>query len=320
MKTDRTERLLNLVLCLLGARVPVGRAAIRNAVPGYESTSSDEAFERMFERDKDELRAMGIPVETVISAAGETEGYRIDSTHYAMPAIAFTAEEITVLGLAARAWTDAILEGAANTAVLKIEATSGEQAFRAEARTIISARPGAGDTELPVLWEAVRARQVVQFPYRGLRDGPVAVRRVEPWGTVRFRGGWYLVGHDLDRQDKRVFRLSRFEGPVRLHGPRGAFPRVDHVDVRSLVETYSPDDETHAAVVRVDEGMGARLRQRASRLDDGSLLVDYAESSHIAGDVCELGACATVISPPELRAEVRDRLHRVADAHAETRP
>ena len=96
MRTDRTERLLNLVLALLGSRVPVDRARIRDVVPGYAESASDEAFERMFERDKEELRSMGVPIETVVNASGEVDGYRIDQRAYQMPELRFTAAEITV--------------------------------------------------------------------------------------------------------------------------------------------------------------------------------------------------------------------------------
>ncbi|MFM7212381.1 MAG: helix-turn-helix transcriptional regulator, partial [Actinomycetota bacterium] len=135
MRTDRTERLLNLVLCLLGARIPVSRAAIREAVPGYGDSASSEAFERMFERDKDELRTMGVPIDTVLSSDGDVEGYRIRSDEYSMPPVAFTSAELAVLGLAAQAWSDAALGGDEQGARHKIKATNDARPQSSNTRT-----------------------------------------------------------------------------------------------------------------------------------------------------------------------------------------
>ena len=105
----KTERLLNLVIALLSTRMPLSKARIRSAVPQYLSTASDEAFDRMFERDKDELRELGIPLATaVIDPLFDDElGYRIDKREYALPEIAFEPDEVAALTLAGRAWARA---------------------------------------------------------------------------------------------------------------------------------------------------------------------------------------------------------------------
>ena len=107
MSRARTERLLNLVICLLATRRYLGKDEIRRAVPGY--SDSDEAFERAFERDKEELREMGVPVETGSNNAWfeDEVGYRISRDAYALPEVTFTADEMAVLALAARAWQQA---------------------------------------------------------------------------------------------------------------------------------------------------------------------------------------------------------------------
>ena len=314
MRTDRTERLLNLVLCLLGARRPVSRAAIRDAVPGYAESASDEAFERMFERDKDELRAMGIPIDTVVSPNGDVEGYRIRSDEYSMPAVAFTGAELAVLGIAAQAWSDAALGSAARGALRKIEAVAGERSGTAPVGLSLVARPGAGDHLLPVLWEAIRSRRVVTFSYRGLRDSAAAERAVEPWGTARVRGAWYLAGHDRDRADTRVFRLSRIDSAIAASPSPGTFAGASAHDVRAVIERLADDDPVAVARIDVTSG-GARLRLRAEVPDGSPLVIPYSDVRQLVADVAELGDAVRVIEPPELRDEVRRALAAVAAAH-----
>ncbi len=125
MVAAKTERLLNLVICLLYTRRPLTKEQIRASVAQYAGTSSDEAFDRMFERDKDELRELGIPlVASPLDRFFEDEiGYRIDRREYALPQIEFTREELTVLGLAAKAWEQASLAGPAAAAMRKLAAT-----------------------------------------------------------------------------------------------------------------------------------------------------------------------------------------------------
>ena len=81
-RRDKTERLLNLVFAMMSTRRAISRSDIRENVAGYEDARSDDAFERMFERDKDELRSMGLPIETVSDSLGEVLGYRISPSEY----------------------------------------------------------------------------------------------------------------------------------------------------------------------------------------------------------------------------------------------
>ncbi len=204
MATDRTERLLNLVICLLGAQRPVSRGALRESIPGYADASSLEAFERMFERDKDELRHMGIPVDTVSNAQGEVEGYRIDPDDYAMPSLSLDPAEWAVLGHAARMWNEAALAAEAGAALRKIEASTGDLSARPD---LVSVRPGSGEESLPTLWEAIRVGTAVQFDYLARGRDVAETRHVEPWATAYRGAAWYLIGLSRERGAARAFRL-----------------------------------------------------------------------------------------------------------------
>ena len=124
MAAPRTERLLNLVICLLAATRYISKEQIRSGVPQYGACATTEAFERMFERDKDDLRDMGIPLETGSNDTffDDELGYRIPKDAYELPEVSFDSEELAILGLAARTWQHATMSGAAAQALRKLEA------------------------------------------------------------------------------------------------------------------------------------------------------------------------------------------------------
>lgn len=306
MATDRTERLLNLVICLLGAERPMSRAALRRGIPGYVDAASDEAFERMFERDKEELRQMGIPVDTVVNVQGEVEGYLIDEAAYAMPDIQFDAAERAVLGLAARVWSEAALAADAGAALRKIEATTGERWS-----PLIPGRPEPGEEALPVLWDAIRSRTAVRFAYLARGRDEREERTVEPWATAYRHGAWYLVGRSHERQEGRAFRLSRVDGPViRL---REEFAPASREDIDRLLGDIADPAVRGTAIVSLPERGAARLRSTARDRGDGTWEIDYSEPGILVAEVIEAGA--VIIEPHDVAARQREVLDCVARAH-----
>ena len=228
-QNDRTERLLNLLFALMASSRPVPKHVLRDVIDAYRTSPSTEAFERMFERDKDELRSMGVPVETVEGAdgLGGIEGYRVAAAAYALPAVDFTADELAVLGLAARVWEQAILGPAAQRAVQKLEALG--PGVVVEGPVGVETRIATAEPSFPVLLEAVRSRRAVRFAYRKPGDDAPEQREVQPWGVASRRGHWYLVGHDLGRGAARVFRLSRVAGAASAYGPATSCIQTSHL-------------------------------------------------------------------------------------------
>src|SRR5512139_2334913 len=192
MSRRKTERLLNLVVCLLATRRYLTAEQIRKAVAGYPD--SDEAFKRMFERDKEELRELGIPLE--VGADGEEEiGYRIPPQAYELPELHLTPDEAAVLGLAARVWQRASLAEAASGALLKLRAAGIETDESAGMPGVLGIEPRVDTDEpsFPALWRAVRDRRAVTFTYQGVGRTMPSRRHLEPWGVVSRRGRWYVV-------------------------------------------------------------------------------------------------------------------------------
>lgn len=315
-QADRTERLLNLLFALMASARPVPKHVLREAIDAYRESPSDEAFERMFERDKDELRGMGVPVETVEGAdgLGGIEGYRVAADDYALPEVGFTADELAVLGLAARVWEQASLGPAAQRAVRKLESLGTGAVV--DGPVGIETRVSTAEPSFPVLLDALRSRRAVRFAYRKPGDELPEDREVQPWGVASRRGHWYLVGHDVGRGAPRVFRVSRIVGTAVATGAAGAYAVPEGVDVAGMVAASTPPPGSLTARVRVAPGRAHGLRRRAVGVvaDGGTevLEVPYSDDEALAAEVVGLGAAAVVLEPESLRAAVVRRLRAAA--------
>jgi proteasome accessory factor B len=321
VQTRKSERLMNLVICLLVARTYVGKAKIREVVPGYQETS-DEAFEKMFERDKDELRELGIPIEVgYVDRAFEDEpGYRIRRRAFELPDIRLEGDEAAVVGLAARVWQHAGLAEATSGALVKLRA--GGVDVDASALSVVEPHLATPEPSFGPLWDAVLERTPVRFAYR--RPGrEAAVRTLEPWGIVSWHGHWYVVGHDRDREAVRMFRLSRVEGSVTPAGRPGSYVVPDGTDVRALAASLEPDETSGGlANLRVRVGSGFALRRQARAVESldatwDRVEVPFGAVEAMAEQVTTHGADVVVESPDELRKSVVARLRGLAEVGAQ---
>ena len=309
----KTERLLNLVICLLYTRQPLSKAKIRDAVPQYGTTASLEAFDRMFERDKDELRDLGIPLVTETGDAlfDDEPGYRIDRREYALPEISFAADELAVLGLASRAWAQASLAGPAAQALRKLEAAGVE---RDDASLIgIEPRVRTAEPAFEAVKDAVLARTPVAFTYRTASSRDVAVRHVQPWGIASWHGRWYLTGFDTDRDAPRVFRLGRIEGKVATDGKAASYEVPADHQPKAMISTQAVERDPQPAVLRVRLGAGHSLRHRARAvvdLDDAwsQVEVDFTDTEAFADEISSFGPDVLVEEPAQLKQSVIRRL------------
>lgn len=221
MAVPKAERLLNLIVCLLETERPVTARQIHDTVPGYAGQGY-EAFKRMFERDKEALREVGIPLALgpVPVEGGAEDGYRIPKDRYYLPDLNLGPEELAALWLAA-GLVRLQDPGAARAALLKLSgdapATARADSDRARL-SWLSADLGLAVPGLPRAFEAVADRKTVTFSYRTARGGQTreTTRLVDPYGLVHRKGAWYLVGLDHHRGEQRSFRLDRVAGDIRF--------------------------------------------------------------------------------------------------------
>ncbi len=216
---------MNLVIALLSTRTFITAERIRETVSGYADNASDEAFSRMFERDKNELRDLGIPLETGrVSQFDPTEGYRINREAYALPAVELTADEAAAVAVAVQLWQSPELITATQGALLKLRAagTDIEAVDAAIAITSTAALPSMRGSEevLGILLSAIDSGQAVQFNHRPTRSDPYTTRTVEPWGVVTDQGP--LVSRGARPGPRRDPHLPAVPHRSRSDGDRSA--------------------------------------------------------------------------------------------------
>ncbi|ABL82153.1 MULTISPECIES: WYL domain-containing protein [unclassified Nocardioides] len=321
MAVAKSERLLNLLIMLLVQRHYVSKDRIRTIL--YPDSSTD-AFEKMFERDKEELRSLGVPIEVGNMDAyfDDEPGYRIRPDEFALPDISLTADEAAVIGLATRVWEHARLAEATTEAVRKLTALGVP--LDVTALDIAQPRLSADEPSFDVFWEAIQERIPVEFEYRRPGATDTATRHLQPWGVVRYSGRWYVVGLDTDRDEERVFRLSRVQGEARRAGQPGSYDVPPGTDVRATTLRLAPQPTTERAVLLVREGSGLALRRDAESVDPGVVgpdertawdrVVVSRSGTGLADEILGYGPDVYVEEPAPLRETVVDRLRAVVGA------
>ncbi|MCM6775472.1 YafY family transcriptional regulator [Nocardia sp. CDC159] len=325
MAISKVERLMNLVIALLSTRQFLTAERIRDSVAGYEDSASDEAFSRMFERDKNELRDLGIPLEVgPVSRYSSQEGYRINRDAYELPDIDLTREEAAAVAVAVQLWESPELAAAAEGALLKLRAAGVHVEPDASVASVpaVPARTRGSEAALGKLLAAIDAGQAVRFEHRMSHGAPYLMRDVEPWGVVTHHGRWYLVGHDRDRQAVRTFRLSRIGEDVTAYGPENVVHKPEGVDLRRIVaEVTGAAPVTGSATVWVAEGRAQDIRRLGAIVEEreiggrpGSIVeVPVRSRDWLARLIAGLGPDALVLAPADLRADVIERLRSVLE-------
>lgn len=266
MTVRKSERLMNLLIMLLVQKHYVAKDRIRSIL---YAASSDEAFEKMFERDKEELRSLGVPIEVgqIDAFFGDEPGYRIRPDEFALPEISLEADEAAVIGLATKVWEHAKLAEATTEAVRKLTALGIP--LDVAALDIVEPRLSADEPSFDSFLEATQERTPVEFDYLRSGQDSVSTRHLEPWGVARYSGRWYVVGLDTDRGEERVFRLSRVQGEARKVGDPGSYDVPPGTDLTAVARRLAPAPSIDRAVVLVRSGAGHGLRRIADEVEPG---------------------------------------------------
>jgi proteasome accessory factor B len=327
---DRLERLVNLVAALLDAPRPLSREELRQRVGGYSDDPA--AFRRNFERDKDALRQMGMPLVLQALEGDHPDaptGYRIPRERYELPDLGLTENELAALRLAASAVEIQGDDGATASALRKLAAgiapARGGEAPAVPgsqpAGPTRSARQAAGPVaEVPggvavgVVFGAISERRQLCFTYR---DRP---RSVEPWQLAFRSGQWYLTGLDRERGASRVFRLDRIQGPVRATGDPAAFARPEG-GAGYPPRPWQIGDEPEVTVRVLIDAVVAPMAMSAigeesvaERRSDGSIVAGLPVTNRAALYSFVVGFLerAEILDPPEVRKDFVRHLEALA--------
>jgi proteasome accessory factor B len=310
MTQSKSERLTNLVICLLVARRYITREQIRQSIEGYAGLT-EGAFQRAFERDKDELRSLGVPIETGPTDAwsDEADGYRIRRANYELPALDLTAAESTLLGLAGTVWQEAALSQATTHAIAKLRASGIE----IEADRVVAVAPALPTREpaFGAIWQGWLSRTAVRLTYHG------KARVVEPWRLNLRRGSWYVLARDR-AVGPRWFRLSRIEGNPTLVRGEPPYATASEAELAAHAGALDGPVATEQARLAIRPDAAPALRRRGSRIEglapEGYDLytIAYGRPSDIVDEACAAGADVLVLEPVELRDQVLERLAYVA--------
>jgi proteasome accessory factor B len=250
----RIERLINLVAALLETSQPMTADDIRRDVAGYAEAASFEAFRRMFERDKESLRNIGIPLEVVASNAYEDthDAYIIPKARYYLPNIDFAPEEVTALRIVARSLVGGGEQ--AEAGVLKLSMDDPEESWGGPT-VRWGADLAAEEPTLGPLYSAVIDRAPVSFLYRSARSDEGTKREVDGYGLLHRWGHWYLVGRDRSDEVVKSFKISRIEKSIKRLDGTYEVPSDFDASGHLAGEKFAVGDEQQIATVLFDESM-----------------------------------------------------------------
>ncbi|NLE98369.1 MAG: WYL domain-containing protein, partial [Propionibacterium sp.] len=291
MSAAKSERVLNLLIALLSTKRHLTKHELRHMVDGYRDSRS---FDRTFERDKKELRDLGITISTGSNDPylDEEDGYRIDRGSYELPEVEFTAAETMALGLASHTWQRSVSADATADALLRLRAAGAAPDL--DNLPAIRAQIPVTEPAFDAIYEAVFARTVVGFDYDGNR------RTLQPWRLYQLRGQWLVIGHDVDRDATRRFKLGRIQGDVEVVGPPGGYDIPDDIgdldapaNVRATIALRdAPELAAGATPVEWEHDLPEGFTPFAvSRLTEQMIVVE----------ACVAGPDAIVLEPAPIR-------------------
>jgi len=322
-KIPAEERLFSLVLALLATDGGLTKGEILSTVQGYRQRhkigGDNATLERQFERDKDDLRELGIPLETIASPGdpGNNQNlrYLIPRGSYELPAdIRFTPEETTLLGLAALVWREGSLSADARRALLKLRSLG-----IAATEPVLGYAPRLSlrDAAFTPLNAALEKHVLVGFEYLKPGESAARARLVAPLALFQHQGRWHLFAEEPDSKLTKTFLLRRIVSAVTITST--TFPAPPPGQGERAIAELDAVWNANLATVEVEAGSDAAARlltRRGSILTaSGALDLHYADANILADELAGFGPEVVVISPPALRDAVIARLKRASADH-----
>ena len=315
------ERLFSLVLALLATEAGLTKSEILSTVQGYrqryEVAGENATLERQFERDKDDIRELGVPLETIENPGdpgnNQSTRYRIPRAGYELPAdISFSPAETALLNLAAMAWREGSLSRESRRALLKLRSIGVETS---DPVLGYAPRIRTRDAAFGPLSDALSKGVTASFAYLKPGEPAARLRTVQPLALVQHQGRWHLKALDRGVDAPRTFLLSRITGPVKLGRQVLETPPGNHAAI-ALAELEAIW-EANLAEVQVTPGTDAEVRltgrRGASSTGDDRVLLHYTDATLLADELAGFGPEVRVLGPASLVDAVISR-HRAAVA------
>ena len=309
----KSERLVNLTIALLATKRYLTKAEIFKSVAGY--TGDAEAKDRMFERDKEDLRSLGITIElgTFDPLFEDEAGYRIKPEGYELQLKNLDATSIALLSQAGKLWRQAALSQQAQSGLRKLRSIGIESDF--DSVIELTTTGHSAPEQLPDLIEAITSRQVTTFEYLNA-ELVSEVRKVQSYRLSNSLGYWYLIAWDIDRGALRTFRLDRFNSAVTTNGKSGAY----EIDL-GLLDSHEANqgEAISTATILVRKGKAPTLRNEGDVTEHDSewdrVEIQYLNSKVLIREVLWAGENAIILQPNELRDEIISSLKEVVANH-----
>lgn len=309
----KSERLVSLTIALLATKRFLTKNEIFNSIEGYEGEA--DAKERMFERDKEDLRNLGITIEVgSFDPLFEDEaGYRIRADEYQLEISDLTPTQLGLLSLASTAWQDSVLDGTSLSALVKLKSLGVESDLDGIPK--ISPRLVAVDPNVARIIDAVSHRQVISFTYIQ-EDLKEQIRAIEPYGTGTKNGHWYVAGRDLDKNDLRVFRLDRILGEISYQGKNSSYSIPADFRMQSLLQSKA---KLEKATLEIRRGKAHTLLARAENIVDHDewirITLSYSEVDELVRDVLWHLDDVKILEPQIARERVMQALDELIVRH-----
>ncbi|CAN2198510.1 COG2378 Predicted transcriptional regulator [Candidatus Nanopelagicaceae bacterium] len=309
----KSERLVNLTIALLATSRWLTKSEIYRTIDGYSGDL--DAKERMFERDKEELRNLGIEIEVgSFDPLFEDEvGYRIRPEKYKIQISNLSELQFSLISLATHMWRGAVLSSQANSALLKLKSLGIES--DAEGLSLNPQRLDVSDENLLHIIDAISSKKVISFGYFN-RDSVTQDRAIEPLGVGTKNGFWYVAGRDLDKKEIRLFRLDRFSSAVKDQGRAGAFDAPTDFAMSDLLQSQARNNLCRIKV-RTDKAHALRKFSSVISSDDDWDLLDlsYATQGQLIRDLLWHRDDVEIIGPDEIVVTLRSALERIEALH-----
>ena len=300
MSDQKTERLINLTLALLSSKRYLTKSEIFKNVAGY--SGSAETMERMFERDKDDLRNLGVRIEVraLDPLFEDDQGYLIDSKTFQINPNDFSKEEILLLTMAANLWHGSALQHDSKAALLKIQSLDGLVATNTVTSPVVE--DNEDSKKLLLIFDAVERLVSLEFEYKG------TVRQVKPYGIYTRRGFWYLAAQENDVV--KSFKVIRIGEQIKVTSKSQGFTKPAEFKLSTFIEGLNAPTTSKAEVrIRKNQALALRKRFKVEEIDSDwdQVFIDYIFEEDLIESLLWYGSNVVVVSPKTIRDQIINR-------------